>query len=339
MFNWKEWSLAPRVAVTSSMIWSVWSICIWSFARPCQVASKKRSLSTLELCGSGKSLLKTGMAHWDFWVPISQALMKEDNQTWRRSLKSLAAIFFISEVLRKTANNIVTKAGYLMIAVFNNKIWISLCKWPYHWSSLLSKFSFRLSRIQRRWMKIAFQTPSSNSCSRSTTRAPKSLKSIMWSFSQKAFSKLWDIIMIVLESDKKSTYWGRYQWLTFKEWFNLGIVDHIILLIDHLLSGFNVFLSFLNVGMDEGPSLKSIALCAQITCLWEWNQTARTRASSQILDGCDQDPIWHNAWDRLVIESSPVLLWVVSRVSEILGIEVSRDPITALDDDPMHICM
>lgn len=55
--------LAPKDAVTSDKITKVCSVCMRSFARPCQWAKVNRSFRMRVLCGSGKRPSNTGIAH------------------------------------------------------------------------------------------------------------------------------------------------------------------------------------------------------------------------------------------------------------------------------------
>ena len=170
------------------MTWSVSSVWIWSFASPCQVPRWKRSLTTLEFCGSGKSLLKTGMAHW---VQISDTLGREDKPNLEQIFKvSHCHFLHLGRVPGKMPNGVTTKTGDLTIAVPIMKIQVGQHKQSYCRSSLPRIFPFRPSRIRRRWVKISLQTPSSNSWSRSTTRMQKRSKAVMQIFSMKAFYEI-----------------------------------------------------------------------------------------------------------------------------------------------------
>ena len=100
MLRWKWRNISPKVVVTSSRISSVGSECIRSLANPCQWAQVKSNSMMAPLCGSGNRPSNTGIAHWQPGVGQMAKLTEDaDELTWRRSSKSLAAIFFSSEVL------------------------------------------------------------------------------------------------------------------------------------------------------------------------------------------------------------------------------------------------
>ena len=94
-------SFAPITVVTPSNTSRVWSVCIRSFANPCQLQHVNRSVTMVELCGSGRSPSKTGIEHYTCHSQIRYSSDKglKAEPTCKRSSKSRAASFFNSETL------------------------------------------------------------------------------------------------------------------------------------------------------------------------------------------------------------------------------------------------
>jgi hypothetical protein len=59
----KQQSSRPRIDVTVSMQVKVESICIWSFASACHLASQNNNVMTISLCEAGRRPSKTAIAH------------------------------------------------------------------------------------------------------------------------------------------------------------------------------------------------------------------------------------------------------------------------------------
>ena len=129
-----------------------------------------------------------GMAHW---VQISDTLQREGKPNLEQIFKvSCCHFLHLGRVLGKILNGVMTKTGDLTIAVPIMKIQVGQHKQSYCQSSSPRIFPFRPSRIWRRWVKIALQTPSSNLWSRSTTRMWKRLKAVVQIFLMKAFYEI-----------------------------------------------------------------------------------------------------------------------------------------------------
>ena len=102
--KWRN--LAPRLIVVVSNNSNVGSVCMRSFASPCQWAQTKSNWR-ISLLSSPKRPSKTGIAHCQGDNGVRRGgQMRERRQdvmnsqhTWRRSSKSRAANFLISEAL------------------------------------------------------------------------------------------------------------------------------------------------------------------------------------------------------------------------------------------------
>jgi hypothetical protein len=103
---------------------------------------------------------KRNDTHWPKW------------RTWRRSSKSRAAIFFISDEF--AANFLMTSrpnVGTCRYLMFERQLCVLRSNRhsnAHRRSMSLIKAASAASRMRIRWVYSAFQTPSSNSCMRST---------------------------------------------------------------------------------------------------------------------------------------------------------------------------
>ena len=192
--SWKVRSVLPSVVVTCKRRAKVVSVCIRSLARPCQWARSNKTLRIYVLWGSGRRPSKTGIAHWSC---VSQNYGKADY--WSTYLQHIL-IVMSSHLLEFWP--VCRYSSYTI----NSERWnLSKATWLLmsgHWSSIdihrrsnsCFKFLFPQSRRRSRWIKTAFQTPTSTSCSRSTTSVSKILKLSSASLSENAFWNNWHTI-------------------------------------------------------------------------------------------------------------------------------------------------
>ena len=133
----------------------------------------------LLLCGSGSNPSKHGIEHCpsisDYWQCRGQCYMV---RTWRMSSKSRAASFFISETFVAKERIVDAPKPGTRLKLEDPPVSDLHVKWhaqEYFSSSLSIRLSGDVSRMRIRCVKIAFHTPSSNSCMRSTTSRANTL--------------------------------------------------------------------------------------------------------------------------------------------------------------------
>ena len=110
-------------------------------------------------------------------------IMKIPTLTWSTSSKSQAAIFFNSDIfLQKRRMVSQPKVGTwqkLHNTIISSATESAMVNELSHRRSSSAKtVPLRLTIMRSKWMKIAFQTPSSNSCNKSTTSMRKKSKPV-----------------------------------------------------------------------------------------------------------------------------------------------------------------
>ena len=147
---------------------------------------------------------------------------------------------------------------------------------------------FRLSTIQSKWTKTAFHTLSSNSCKRSTTSMRKKLKPVSPSLSKNAFyhsESECQFSRLDLKSHNMYCSWNNR--LFFEKHFNLGSVNHIMLIIDQPPSRSDFLPSFFCILPGQDLTLQHVSFGGQVAnpvlrdkALWTW-------AGTEVANVCD----------------------------------------------------
>lgn len=166
---------APMWCVVSSRIFRVSSVCIRSFANLCQWAQVKSSFRITLLCSSGSRLSKAGMAHWPCNQHVANICIHE--MKYPQVINSQNHVQLSSSTLKHYFQSTWLYLNQSLVFAWSFKYRISLLSKIFLYRDYLAYWQYNSCRrallwackIQRRWINSDFQTPSSNSCKRSTT--------------------------------------------------------------------------------------------------------------------------------------------------------------------------
>jgi hypothetical protein len=139
-----------------------------------------------------------------------------------------------------------------------------------------------------RCRKTDLNTPSSNSCKRSTTSMGKQFKPRGPSRSAKVFCK-WGKINPQLEVE--IAYEGRHKWKLFQKAFYSSTLDWSTCLVDGVACSNNSV--FEKLTCSHEPS-QQISTKSNATEAWFWKETSRTRTNALITNGCNKNS--SDAW-------------------------------------------
>jgi len=180
-----------RILLSSFVIvwrcFKVVEVCSRSFASVCHMQSVKIRSWTSLLCGRGSIPSKTGSAHWVLVRLIVQTLKYLSPVRYLQSPVLWASSFlwycFKNDEWYHT--QMLGSAG-----IYKNYIQYKfpMLSWlAYHWLRVCMALAPRVYTIRTRCVKMAFQTPSSNSCSRLGVSMEWKLKLNFESCFEKAF--------------------------------------------------------------------------------------------------------------------------------------------------------
>ena len=146
------------------------------------------------------------------------------------------------------------------------------------------------SRILRRWINSAFQTPSSNSRIMSTTSIGKKSKPNIESLSEKAFCSQLDRVGIRQAVYKTYRSWN--PWLFLQYIFNTGTINGIILFIYQLSCSSNGTLAAPVIDTGKGHSLRHISCHSKVMHSSQRNKTSGTGATTQVPNAGQKNSVY-----------------------------------------------
>ena len=183
----KLWRILLSSFVVVWRCFKVVEVCSQSFASVCHMQSIKIRSWTSLLCGWGSIPSKTGSVHWVLVRLIGQTLKYLSPVRYLQSpvLRASSFLWYCFENDELYHAQMLGSAGIYKTYIqykFPMLSWLTYC-----WSRVCMALAPRVYTIWTRCVKTAFQTPSSNSCSRSGASMEWKLKPNFESRFEKAF--------------------------------------------------------------------------------------------------------------------------------------------------------